>query len=202
MMKEYGLFPTTLWAGDLDLDLDELRKEIYKFVKVTPSENYSNAGGYQGHGFKYKPLIDAIKDSIPRYEDPELGDLFIGHSMWVNINGCGAHNRRHTHADGIVLLSGAYYVTVPENSGDILFFDPRPTIIHSFADRYYGQGIPGVYPIQPKENMLLLFPSWLEHEVEANQTNEDRISISFNIVREKDLENYEYIRFKYHFLCD
>ena len=197
-MNEYGLFPTLLWSGDLDLDLAELRKEIYKFQKVNPSENYSNAGGYQGHGFDYKPLVDAIKDVIPRYEDPELGDLFIGHNMWVNINGRGAHNRRHVHADGIHFLSGVYYVTVPENSGHIMFYDPRPTIIHSFADtRYYGQGIPGVYPIQPKENMLLLFPSWLEHEVEANQTNEDRISISFNIVREKNLEAYEQMRLFY-----
>ena len=45
--------------------------------------------------------------------------------------------------------------------------------------------------------MLLLFPSWLEHEVEANQTNEDRISISFNIVREKNLEAYEQMRLFY-----
>ena len=194
-MNEYGLFPTLLWSGDLDLDLDELRKEIYKFQKVNPSVNYSNIGGYQGHGFNYKPLIDAIKDVIPRYEDPELGNLFIGHTMWVNINNRGSHNRRHTHADGINFLSGVYYVTVPRNSGNIVFFDPRPTIIHSFADsRYYDQGIPGVYQIEPKENTLLLFPSWLEHEVHPNSTNQDRISISFNIVREKNLEDYEQMR--------
>lgn len=197
-MLEYGLFPTTVWSDDLNLDLDELREEIYKFSKVNPSVNYSNAGGYQGHGFNYKPLVDAIKNIVPRYEDPELGDLLIGHSMWVNINCHGAHNRRHTHADGIILLSGVYYVTVPENSGDIIFFDPRPSIVHSFADsRYYGQGIPGVYPMKPKENMILLFPCWLEHEVQPNTTDEDRISISFNIVREKNLESYEEMRLFY-----
>tara|TARA_X000000368_G_C22766404_1_gene595169 strand:- start:51 stop:644 length:594 start_codon:yes stop_codon:yes gene_type:complete len=194
-MKEYGLFPSTLWSDDLNLNVDELRREIDKFSKVNPSVNYSNAGGYQGHGFYYKPLIDSIQNAVPRYDDPELGDLFIGHSMWVNINCRGAHNRRHTHADGIILLSGVYYVKVPKDSGNIIFFDPRPSIVGSFADsRYFGKGASNVYPIQPKENMLLLFPCWLEHEVEPNNTNEDRISISFNIVRKKDLENYESIR--------
>ena len=198
-MKEYGLFPTTVWSDDLNLDLDELRKEIYKFSKVNPSIRRSNVNGYQGHDFHYEPLIDTIKNIVPRYNNPELGELYIGHklyaSMWVNINPRGAHNRRHTHADGIILLSGVYYVTVPKNSGNIIFFDPRPGLIHSFADsRYYGSqssNPPQVYQIQPKENMILLFPCWLEHEVQPNTTNEDRISVSFNIVRKNDVDTYK-----------
>jgi len=192
-MEEYELFPTTVWSIDLNLDLDELRREVFSFSKINPSENFSNAGGYQGHGFDYEPLNDAIKRNIPQYEDPELGDLFI--SNWVNINGRGAYNRKHTHADGINFLSGVYYAAVPENSGNIVFYDPRPTIINSFADiRYYGLGNPvHSYRIPAKENRLLLFPCWLEHEVQPNNTNEDRISISFNVVRELDIDRYQQI---------
>tara|TARA_B100001094_G_C17805084_1_gene611022 strand:+ start:64 stop:666 length:603 start_codon:yes stop_codon:yes gene_type:complete len=194
-MEEYELFPTTLWSVDLNLDLDELRKEVYKFSKVTPSERYTNAGGYQGHCFNYEPLTDAIKRNIPQYEDPELGDVYI--STWVNINGRDDYNRRHAHADGINLLSGVYYVSVPENSGNIVFLDPRPIITHSFADmRYYslnGSNILHEYKIKPEEDKLLLFPCWLEHHVEANKTDEDRISISFNLVREKDVDRYQEI---------
>ena len=194
-MEEYEIFPTTVWSVGLGLDLNALRKEVYEFSKVTPSQRYTNAGGYQGHCFNYEPLNDAIKGNIPQYEDPELGDVYI--STWVNINGRGAYNRRHTHADGINLLSGVYYVTVPENSGNIVFFDPRAVMVHSFADmRYYGlNGSTGSheYKIKPEEDKLLLFPCWLEHHVEANNTNEDRISISFNLVREKDVDRYQEI---------
>ena len=41
--------------------------------------------------------------------------------------------------------------------------------------------------------MLLYFPCWLEHEVEPNNTDEDRISISFNLIRKKDVERYQEI---------
>ena len=191
-MEGYELFPTTVWSVDLNLDLDELRKEVFSFSKINPSENFSNVGGYQGHGFDYEPLNDAIKRNIPQYEDPELGDLFI--SNWVNINGRGAYNRKHTHADGINFLSGVYYVTVPKNSGSIVFFDPKQPIFHSMADmRYYGQDKLYNYTIPAKENRLLLFPCWLEHEVEPNNTDEDRISISFNLIRKVDVERYQEI---------
>tara|TARA_B100000131_G_scaffold318115_1_gene361382 strand:+ start:115 stop:702 length:588 start_codon:yes stop_codon:yes gene_type:complete len=191
-VEGYDLFTTTVWSTDLDLDLDKLRREVFSFSKTQPSVNFSNAGGYQGHCFDYKPLINAIKDNVPRYENPELGHLHI--TAWVNINGKGAYNTRHTHADGINLLSGVYYVTVPENSGSIVFFDPRPPIFHSMADmRYYGQGRLNNYKIEARENRLLYFPSWLEHEVEPNNNDEDRISISFNLIRKKDIESYQEI---------
>ena len=109
-MEEYDLFPSTVWSVDLDLDLGEIESNINSFSKAQPSENYSNVGGYQGHGFGYAPLIEAIKDNVPRYEDPELGYLHI--STWVNINTKGHYNIRHHHADGINLLSGVYYVKV------------------------------------------------------------------------------------------
>lgn len=190
-MEGYDLFPSTVWSVVLDLNLDELRKVVYNFSKTHPSETYTNIGGYQGHYFDYKLLNDSIRDNIPRYKDPDLGDLYI--NSWVNINSKGCYNTRHSHADAGILLSGVYYVTVPENSGNILFCDPRPTVVHSFADSRYYKSYQ-IYPIQPKENMLLLFPCWLEHQVEPNNSNEDRISISFNLMRVKDIEHYENLR--------
>ena len=48
-----------------------------------------------------------------------------------------------------------------------------------------------MYRIEPKENMLLYFPGWLEHEVEPNNSNEERISISFNLIRKEDVDRYQ-----------
>tara|TARA_B100000965_G_scaffold225351_1_gene188620 strand:- start:63 stop:650 length:588 start_codon:yes stop_codon:yes gene_type:complete len=189
-VKNIQLFPTTVWETYLNLDLDELRREIYNFSKATPSKNLSNIGGYQGHCFDYKPLIDAIKYNVPCYEDPELGDLFF--STWVNINKRGNSNKRHTHSTGITFLSGVYYVTVPKNSGNIVFFDPKSMLFETTPDGdYYRRSHSEV--CEPKENMLLLFPSWLEHEVEPNNTDEDRISISFNLIRKNDLDNLQHV---------
>ena len=187
-MEEYQLFPTTIWSVDLNLDLEVIRREVDKFKLTTPTQNFSNVGGYQGHCFDYKPLIDAIKDNVPQYEDPELGDLFI--STWVNVNKRGNRNRRHTHSDSINFLSGVYYLKVPENSGDIVFYDPKQPVYYSMADlRYYEPNyLSHTHKIQPKENMLLYFPCWLEHEVNPSFTDEERISISFNLVRKKDVE--------------
>ena len=189
-MKTIQLFPTIVWETYLNLDLDELRGEIYNFSKVTPTENISNFGGYQGHQFEYKPLSNAIKNIVPRCDYQELGDLFI--SSWVNINNRGDYNGRHTHSNGINFLSGVYYVTVPKNSGNIIFFDPKSMIFSSAPDgEYYHRSSSEV--CEPKDNMLLLFPSWLEHEVGKNNTDEDRISISFNLTRKNQVDNYKHV---------
>lgn len=188
-MEGYDLFPSTVWSIDLNLDLGEMQTDINSFAEKIPSEYATNRGGYQGHGFGYVPLIDAIKDNVPGYEEPELGYLHV--YPWVNINSNGCYNVRHHHADGVNLLSGVFYVKVPENSGDIIFYDPRPAMIHSMAGmKYYGQGRMSTYKMSIKENRLLYFPSWLEHEVEPNNTDENRISISFDVIRKKDIERY------------
>tara|TARA_X000000368_G_C22782136_1_gene602029 strand:- start:47 stop:643 length:597 start_codon:yes stop_codon:yes gene_type:complete len=196
-MEEYQLFPATVWSVDLNLDLDHMRKEIREFSSTHPTEHRSNDGGYQGHCFDYQPLFDGIKENIPQYEDPELGELYI--STWVNINRRGNRNRRHTHSDGINFLSGVFWVTIPKESGDIRFFDPKPPVYYSMADLRYYQLSQAAHTetISPKENRLLLFPCWLEHEVDPSFSDEDRISVSFNIVRKIDAERYqEFVTFR------
>ena len=75
-----------------------------------------------------------------------------------------------------------YYVKVPENSGSIRFYDPRGHMVTAFPDStYYYDGIQ-YQTIDPEEGMILYFPHWLEHEVTANPTDEERISVSFNVL--------------------
>ena len=108
-------------------------------------------------------------------------------NMWANINKRYSHNRNHVHPGG--LWSGVYYIQAPKNSGRIWFTDPRGEAHmimpqyktrHSFSWReVYYEPIPG---------RLIIFPSWLMHEVEPNLNKEFeendsqgwRYSISFN----------------------
>ena len=101
--------------------------------------------------------------------------------MWVNINKTGDYNEIHDHNpyDGTA-LSGVFYVKTPANCGRIRFYDPRPFITKAPDMQYYNDGNTYHY-FDPEPNMLLIFPAWLKHMVEPNKSNEDRISISFNI---------------------
>ena len=100
--------------------------------------------------------------------------------MWAIINWGGAANSRHHHGNSAI--SAAYYVRAPKNSGDIVFYDPRPAPVyfHPIATKPNSLNAM-VNAISPVEGGLVLFPSYLEHSVNANKSNEERIVISFNV---------------------
>ena len=100
--------------------------------------------------------------------------------LWLNIMGPGSHHPFHLHP--LSVISGTYYVEVPKGSGPFKVEDPR---IASFM------ASPPPSPRARLENQryvslttrpgdLLLFESWLKHEVPSNQSREERISVSFN----------------------
>ena len=101
-------------------------------------------------------------------------------NMWAIINTGGSANLRHQHGNSTI--SAAYYVRAPENSGDIVFYDPRPAPVYSHPNvtnpNLLNAQINGV---SPKEGALVLFPSFLDHSVNENLSNNERIVISFNI---------------------
>jgi|TARA_R100000482_G_scaffold104042_1_gene46769 uncharacterized protein (TIGR02466 family) len=95
--------------------------------------------------------------------------------------GYNAYNERHHHdAHSGVFMSGVFYVKCPEGSGKIRFYDPRPHINTAPDMRYYNAGNTHHW-FTPVPNTLLMFPAWLEHDVEINKSKEERISISFNV---------------------
>jgi hypothetical protein len=195
MVKEEKLFSTSLWKTKLDLDLDPLRKEVEKYASGYRTKRVSNVGGYQSGPFEYEPLTSAIKNNVPK-SDKEMGELYI--YSWFNINGPKCYNTIHTHNDGKTFLSGVYYVTVPKDlCGRIIFSDPRGRAIGAAPDsKYFDNGNNNVQ-ITAEENMLYYFPSWLEHEVSCNLSNENRISISFNLIRKKTIEdNLQFLGYK------
>ena len=114
--------------------------------------------------------------------------MFIFHSLtinlWININGYKDFNLRHTHENSII--SGVFYVKAPDKSSKITFYHPafklmvREWNINMKHNHYTSS----VWSINPQKGKLLLFPSWLEHEVSPNLSQESRISISFNIAGE------------------
>lgn len=102
-------------------------------------------------------------------------------NCWANINGKGQSHQIHTHPNN--LLSGVYYVSAPDNCGDIVFHDPRQqaiVLIPQIAERSPFNA--SKHNIVPREGRLLLFHSWFQHMVEENESEQERISISFNLM--------------------
>ena len=193
-MHSFDLFPTKLWMGKLDIDetiiLDKLTKWIDNGGAVLHDNRSMSA---KGDGFVCDELSEAIKENIPRPEGMDVPETYIHY--WVNFNPPGAFNHRHHHTDTVILLSGVYYLKVPPDSGRITFFDPRGLTINSMGDSRFYKYEPEV-TVDPQSGMIVYFPSWLEHEVENNQGNSERISIAFNIVSKYELDRYKAMEHK------
>ncbi len=173
------LFETPVWVSKLDLDVNKILEDVLEFSASTKNTNRSNIGGYQGDEYLNQELFEEIGKHIPRIEEKPLSTFKI-HS-WVNINKQGHYNKRHTHLNTSIFLSGVYYLKAPKNCGDIKFYDPRGAMMPEMMDHQYFYDSYDHSFITPKENLLIFFPPWLEHDVNINTSEEDRISISFNI---------------------
>ena len=94
-------------------------------------------------------------------------------SLWVNLLKSGGQHSGHIHPHSI--LSGTFYVEVPKGSGAIRFEDPRLPLMMAAPPR------PDSFvTVEPAPGKLLLWESWLRHEVLAGTGKGERLSISFN----------------------
>jgi uncharacterized protein (TIGR02466 family) len=101
-------------------------------------------------------------------------------ALWVNILGEGGHHSGHIHPGSVI--SGTYYVCVPEGAGRLKFEDPRLAMMMAapqLADDAPEVARRFVY-VQPTEGYCLLWESWLRHEVMPSASEDARISVSFN----------------------
>ena len=124
------------------------------------------------------PLFNQISDIAYTNckEIVGLTELQLGY-YWININGNGSYNEKHHHM-GIKpnskkqsILSGVFFLNIPDgDSGNIVF---------SVKDK-------SEVSIKPENGDLLLFPPAMIHRVESNNTNEERISIAFNYIKNKE----------------
>ena len=134
--------------------------------------------------------INNIQSEIHLTEEYANNTELRVENMWANINHKYSYNRFHTHPGS--LWSGVYYVQSPPNCGSILFklvdrdLYGTPTYEKDNIDRQTHQWQTIEY--KPIEGRVILFPSWLGHEVQQNLTdvegeNGNRISISFNTIQ-------------------
>ncbi len=128
-----------------------------------------------------KTLIDMHVGIFTRQLELNLsGRPLAMETSWVNIlEPLGAHSG-HFHPKCVI--SGTFYVAVPPSSSGIQFEDPRLPLMMNAPTRTAGARPDRQFYAQvtPARGTLLLWESWLRHEVPTNLSSEQRISISFN----------------------
>ena len=131
--------------------------------------------------FKYKQIIEkSILTIMLSFSDKK----YRIKNIWINVNKPQGYNVAHTHPDSD--LSGVFWINIPQNSGVLRFESPNhftqyKAIQHSNEKIKNSLNYYHDFWLQPTEGKLIIFPSDIKHFVETNQSDEDRISISFNI---------------------
>ena len=190
MIKEH-FFPTIIYGKDIQLDNETLSNHIINWSQQDPGVKKTNMNGWHSKPemhlkSEYQQLVQELykmQEEIYQEEwldrKPKLGN------MWANINYPGGYNRPHVHPN--CLFSGVYYVKANKNSGVFVANDPRPGIQTTMPSRKPGRPPKHLWRevhLEPIPGRIIMFPAWLWHCVEPNQSNDTRISVSFNFIQD------------------
>jgi uncharacterized protein (TIGR02466 family) len=187
----HELFPTPVWIVDLKPDIHgPLNRRLIAQIGAMASPRPTIKPGETWQTDPYIHTLTEfaeVADIIRAAAKGALDFLQIEHSgfeitgCWANINPKGGLNTRHTHPNNF--LSGTYYVQVPPGANHIVFDDPRPQAMTVLPKmRKYNKFVGNEIAVEVRDGRLVLFPAWLPHGVPVNPGEQERISISFNIM--------------------
>ena len=201
MAKTKLLFSTPLYHASLadsgNFDMGELEKSCWSIAQDDEAgQKWCDENNYPGYT-SYASLSDLTWRS-PFFEElKHLLDLHVKtfveeldfdldgrnlklEDLWINILPEGGNHSAHIHPNSVI--SGTTYISMPSGSSAIKFEDPRHTMMMAAPSRIKDAKEylkPFIY-VNPSVGDVLLWESWLRHEVPANNSSEERISISFN----------------------
>lgn len=199
-MEKINIFATQYLRRQIfTVDNSQLEQNILHHQSENPGRKISNYGGWQSRNINFNSFsneVTLLSDEILATSRALAtsyrvsAKLIIG-NLWFNVNGTGAFNAPHRHPNS--LFSAVYYVNVPKGSGNIVFKNPNPVMYaHLTTDNLIAMNDINAtnWTVIPEPGMILVFPSWLEHYVEPNSSQENRISISYNICAESTVHQF------------
>jgi len=201
-MATHTLFPTTIYTARLQgtnwrplnrrllTECLQLREDD-EAGRRWSKKNYP--GGYTSYNsvarmYEVSPTFAALKKKLDRHVRSYVNSLELDMSgrelaitdCWVNVMPAMVVHSWHLHP--LSTISGTYYVQTPRGSSGIKFEDPRLDRFMAAPPRKANSKIANKpWIIVPAEaGNVVLFESWLRHEVPPNASKGERVSISFN----------------------
>jgi uncharacterized protein (TIGR02466 family) len=177
-------FANIVWQTKLNIDNSILLNKAKELELYTSSVNLTNQGGYQSKSLgtdvgEVKEIVTILDQIIAKCCDSVQLPKLNFFNLWFNINKTGNYNSLHNHHGSI--LSGVYYIDVPApNMGNIEFHRADDYEYYMPPLKKYNQFTSQKATYKPETGMLLIFPSWLKHQVTTNQSDKERVSLSFN----------------------
>ena len=185
-------FPTPIYIADIKHPTlnQELERDIIAWSKQDKGIVRTNVQGWHSttnmHELpQFKKLVEMLYEcqrTVYQQEHYE-SEPFLG-NMWANINPPGGINRANQHPNS--LWSGVYYIKAPKNCGHLKIDDPRASAAMCRPRQKEGKKPSRLYRethYEPIDGRCIMFPSWLMHCVDPNESNDIRISVSFNFLQ-------------------
>ena len=185
-------FPTPIYIADIKHPTlnQELERDIMAWANKDKGIRRTNVKGWHSTTNmanlpEYRKLVNmlfacqkTIYDQEHYESEPYLGN------MWANVNPPGGMNRAHQHPNS--LWSGVYYIKAPKNCGNLKIDDPRSSAAMCRPRQKEGEKPSRLFreiQYEPIAGRCIMFPSWLMHCVDPNESNDIRISVSFNFLQ-------------------
>ena len=190
MLHKEFWFPTQIYIKEFNLDNNQLTDNIVNWSKQDLGLSKTNVNGWHSKSDmhqkpEYKALVDQLFQMQQEiYKEDCLADQPVLGNMWANINPPGGFNRPHIHPNS--LWSGVYYVKTPKDCGHLKLEDPKTRAEMVMPKRTQDQLPQYLWRevhYEPIAGRCIMFPSWLNHTVDPNRSNDIRISVSFNFLQ-------------------
>ena len=195
------LFPLVLHEFMIpDFDADEIVKYCYNERTIDPEGKHkSNRGGWQSqdHYSRFDNILSrTLLKGLNLWSESDIfekGAQMEVTAMWINMNGKKDYNMKHNHPNAD--LSGVFWVQGAGPKKGSLVFDDANNFSRFQESVCYTENFKNEYMLwdqfvfEPKVGQCVIFPASLDHNVEFNETDEERISVSFNIVLDIDFNS-------------
>jgi uncharacterized protein (TIGR02466 family) len=190
MIRE-EFFPTSVFGKDIKLDNDKLAQNIVNWSNQDKGVQKTNYKGWHSTTDmaskpEYQPLVNELRTMCKDvFKEEWLDREPILGNMWANINPKDGSNQPHIHPNA--LFSGVYYVKSNPQAGRLKIYDPRPgaqIVMPTRLKEKLPKRLWRDANLDPITGRIIMFPAWLWHSVDPNQSNDLRISVSFNFIQQ------------------
>ena len=203
MAEITSLFVTRLYRAEVNdlgkkkIDFDELASSCLAIAEDDEAgQRWCEKNGYPGYTSYASlndlpwrfPIFADLEKALDKHVEVFVKDLGFDlqgkklkcGSFWINILPEGGMHASHIHPHSVI--SGTAYVAMPKGASALKLEDPRLPMMMAAPTRSKKapESLQSFVYVKPAVGEVLMWESWLRHEVPMNMSEEDRISVSFN----------------------